>query len=100
MCYILLYLLAFIVFCSFLADLLIYTELPERLNKSQCRCNALRPNQTGRVVNGTKVFDPSYLPWSAALILRYRGLYYSFCSGTGKCGQLWLPCKALPYKCH
>lgn len=83
---ILLYLVMFIVFCNYLAEFLVYKELPEHLNASYCKCNVLRPNQTARVVNGSKVSDPSYLPWSAVLI-EYRideEQHVSFCSGTGE----------------
>ena len=97
-CLVFLYLVLFIVACSFLSDLFIYTELPEHLNSTYCKCDVPHPSQMARVVNGSLITDPSYLPWTVGLaqeIDLYKPFeeqeegisqtaYHVFCTGTGE----------------
>ena len=63
---------------------LITTEQSGNLNAIYCKCDAQQPTRTGRIVNGTVMFDASRFPWVAALYYKDETLFGVICTGTGK----------------
>ena len=78
-----LFLILFGIAIYFSYEYFVYTELPENLNATYCKCDAPEAKQAGRVVNGTLTSDSSY-PWTAALFFQNETHNGVFCTGAGE----------------